>query len=73
MTVTKDKFFAKSKTIQGLLIMTLPMLAGIIGFTWTGADNADLNQLIDAGLTFLGFAWGFYGRMTATTDLKVLP
>ena len=73
MTITKDKFILKSKTIQGLVIMVIPMLASLVGFEWTGEDGADLNQLIDAGLTFLGFAWGFYGRMTATTDLKALP
>jgi hypothetical protein len=73
MAMTTEKFFLKSKAIQGLLLMLIPVLANLIGFEWAGEDSAALNNLIDAGLAFIGFAWGFYGRMTATTDLKVLP
>ena len=73
MPLTQDKFIVKSKTIQGLVIMALPMLAGLIGFEWAGEDNAAVNLTIDAGITFIGFAWGLIGRLTAKADIKVMP
>ena len=72
MGVTKEKFIAKSKTIQGLVVMAIPMLASLLGFQWAGEDNAAVNQTIDAALTFVGLAWGLYGRLTAKTVVKVL-
>ena len=73
MAVTQQKFIAKSKTVQGLVVMALPMLASLIGFQWAGEDNESVNQTIDAALTFVGLAWGLYGRLTAKTVVKVLP
>lgn len=73
MGVTPDKFIAKSKTFQGLVVMALPMIASLIGFEWAGEDNESLNQTIDAAITFIGFAWGLFGRLSAKADIKVLP
>ena len=69
----QEKFIAKSKTVQGLIVTALPMLATLIGFSWTGEDNASVNETINALITFVGLAWGLYGRLTATHDIKILP
>jgi hypothetical protein len=70
--ITKEKFILKSKTVQGLIVMALPMLASLIGFEWTGEDNGAVNQTIDAMLTFIGLAWGLIGRFTAATNISIL-
>ena len=71
--MNKEKFILKSKTCQGLVVMALPMLASLIGFQWAGEDNESVNQTIDAALTFVGLAWGLYGRLTAKAVVTVLP
>lgn len=73
MGTVPEKWIIKSKTVQGLVVMSIPMLATLIGFEWTGEDNAAVNQTIDAMLTFVGMAWGLYGRLTAKAGVKVLP
>lgn len=73
MGVTQDKFIAKSKTVQGLVVMALPMIATLAGFEWAGEDNAALNETIDAVITAVGLIWALIGRVTATTGVKWTP
>jgi hypothetical protein len=73
MTLTPEKFIAKSKTFQGLVVMAIPMLASLVGFEWAGDDNAAVNQTIDALITFVGFAWGLFGRLTAKAPVRMTP
>lgn len=71
--VTPEKFIAKSKTVQGLIVIALPMLASLLGFEWAGEDNTAVNETIDAAITFIGFTWALVGRITAKTGVHILP
>lgn len=73
MAITQEKFIAKSKTVQGLIVMSIPMLATLFGFEWAGEDNSAVNQTIDALITFVGLAWGLYGRFTAKANVSIMP
>ena len=69
-----DKFFASSKTIQGIVMMAFPMLSGLLGWTWATPEvGTEIGVLLGQALTFLGGVWAFYGRLTATKKLSLTP
>lgn len=69
-----DKWFVTSKTIQGIVVMALPILRTIFGWEWATAEaGADLSLVIDQLITLVGGGWALYGRVTATKTISVVP
>ena len=69
-----DKFFATSKTIQGIVIMAVPMLRALFGWDWaTPEAGAELSVVVDQLIALVGGVWAIYGRITATKNIAVLP
>lgn len=69
-----DKFFATSKTIQGIIVMAVPMLRALFGWEWaTPEAGADVSMIVDGFITLVGLVWAFYGRMTAEKKLTLTP
>jgi len=58
-----NKFILKSKTIQGALIVLLPSLAVLFGFTFTEDDSALVTTTTDAMIQLLGGLYAIYGRL----------
>jgi uncharacterized membrane protein len=59
------KSFLKSKTIWGAAITVAPSVAGLFGYTITGADVATANDAINSIVTAVGSLLAIYGRVTA--------
>lgn len=57
-----DKFFAKSKTIQGIVLSLLPMLAQFLETTALADIVPDVDKGMSAFVTLVGAAWAIYGR-----------
>ena len=72
-TMDMDKFFLYSKTIQGILITLIPVIAGLFGWEWSTDDTGSINEIINLGLAFGGAIWAWYGRAKATVPLSVTP
>ena len=68
-----DKFFLYSKTIQGVMITMIPVVAGLIGWEWTADDTGGINEIVNLALAFGGAVWAFYGRRKATGPIKLTP
>lgn len=68
---SKDKFILKSKTVQGLILVTLPTLAVLFGFSFTDEDKVLFTQTSDALIQLIGGLWAFYGRLTVKEKIRV--
>ena len=68
-----DKFFLYSKTIQGVLITLIPVVAGLAGFEWSADDTGGINEIINLTLSLAGAGWAFYGRRKATGAITLAP
>jgi len=68
-----DKFFLYSKTIQGILITLIPVIAGLVGWEWSADDTGGINEIINLGLAFAGAGWAWYGRRKATGGITLTP
>ena len=68
---TKSAF--RAKTIWGLLLMLLPVLSQALGWEWTDADTAGVENFVELALALGGAAVALWGRLTAKHKLTVLP
>ncbi len=69
-----DKFFLASKTIQGLIIMAIPMLRGLFGWDWaTTQTGADLALIIDGTMGVFGLGLAIYGRVVVAGRIVAVP
>ncbi len=66
------KFFLKSKTILGVLIMVTTNLGPLVGLSFGADDAAMVTADIDAILTALGGLLATYGRVKAKSSLSIL-
>jgi hypothetical protein len=71
------KSIFKSTTLWGLVITALPTVAGWLGLTVAPTDAqeavSNIQGMIERSIEFFGWAMAFYGRLTATKTLAVLP
>ena len=71
------KSILQSKTIWGLIIAGLPTVAGFFNLHIAPTDATDavshVQAIIEQVMQFGGWALAFYGRVTATKTLAVLP
>lgn len=72
-----NKFFLRSKTIIGGLIMALPGLAATFGYDWTQIDSETISPklmvVLDGANEIVGFAIMIWGRQVASGKLNWLP
>lgn len=68
-----NKFFAKSKTIWGLIIAALPQLALLFGFDFSDQDASELNDLVLQLVSVAGLIWAAIGRFKAKNNLTLKP
>lgn len=68
-----DKFFLYSKTIQGILIMLIPLVLQITGTELPVGEDAALGNLVTMLFELLGAAWATYGRIKAAGSITVTP
>ncbi len=66
-----DKFFLKSKTIIGVLMMLITNLGPFIGISFGAEDAAMVSANIDAIITAVGALLATWGRATANTSIKL--
>lgn len=71
--MTRDKFLAKSKTVQGIVVMLIPAVMTLLDLNWTDDDTAQLNDTINAALAAVGGAWALYGRKKARGGITLKP
>lgn len=71
--MTRNKFLAKSKTLQGIVIMLVPAVAQLLDFEWTEGDTSAVNEAINAAIAAVGAVWAAVGRFTAKDNLTVSP
>lgn len=66
-----NKWFLKSKTLWGVIIMALPGLLQVFGVSLTADEHAALGQMGDKVLEALGAALAIYGRFVAGGSLTL--
>lgn len=69
--MTDNKFFMKSMTVWGILIMAAPQLATLFGFDFTAADAAEADGHMQTIITAVGGIIAFIGRIKAKQGLSV--
>ncbi len=67
----ENKIFLKSKTVWGVVIMAIPALFPLFGWTFTVDDTAVVNEAADKVFQAVGALLTLYGRFAATTTLTV--
>ena len=65
------KSFTTSKTIWGAVIVLIPVAANLLGVNISGDDIAALGGHLDAIITAGGAVLAIYGRIKATSALKL--
>ena len=65
----KHKSALKSKTIWGIVIAAMPVVAGLLGVSFSDAET---QQLTESFITIFGLAVAAYGRAVATGPLTKL-
>lgn len=66
-----DKFFLKSKTIIGILVIAVVSLAPEIGISFSSDDGVFVNQLVDQIVQTAGLVVAAYGRFVADGRLSI--
>lgn len=64
-----SKFFLKSKTVQGVLAMLVPMLLQLFGIE---IADAEITEIVEALTVLSGAVWALYGRLAAEGGLHFL-
>ena len=60
-----NKYFLKSKTIWGIIVMALPALLPVLGLSLTPDDTTLITQTGDSVMTAIGGILAVYGRFSA--------
>lgn len=60
-----------SKTIWGLLVAALPLVASLFGFHLAPGFEAEAQATVDQLVQVAGLAFAAYGRVVATTKLVI--
>ena len=60
-----QKFFLKSKTIWGVIVMAMPALLPVFGVTLGADDTALITQAGDQVMAAIGAVLAVYGRFQA--------
>jgi hypothetical protein len=68
-----EKFFLFSKTIQGILIMLVPLVLQLTGVELPVGEDAGVGSVITMLFELVGAAWATYGRIKATGAVTVKP
>ena len=68
-----DKFFLYSKTIQGILIMLVPLVLQMTGVNLPLGDDAGIGGLVTMMFELVGAGWATFGRVKAAGALKITP
>jgi len=63
--MSADKFFLKSKTIWGVIVMALPALLPVLGISLGADDTALITATGDQVMTAIGGLIAVYGRFKA--------
>lgn len=63
------KALLASKTVWGLVITVLPTLAKLAGYETLPGFEESASDLAESGITLVGAALAFVGRLTATRSL----
>lgn len=71
--MTRSKFLAKSKTIQGAVIMLIPIVMQLFDVQWTEDQTAEINEAISAIIGAAGAVWVVIGRFTADSKITIKP
>lgn len=66
-----NKFFMKSMTIWGILIMAAPQIALLFGFDFTAADAAEADGHVQTIITAVGGLLAAIGRIRAKQGLSI--
>lgn len=67
------KFWLKSKTIWGVVLMALPTLFSALGLEWQQSDGATIEKFVGYGVEVVGFILAVWGRKNATKPLVATP
>ena len=67
----EPKWFAKSKTIWGVILGALPILLPAIGLGFGEEDHQLIGGFADAIIEVIAVALVVYGRFVATEPLKI--
>lgn len=66
-----NKFFLKSRTIWGILLMIAPQVMELMGFEWGTADTQQMVALGEGVATMAGALLALHGRLRIG-DLRLL-
>jgi uncharacterized membrane protein len=66
-----NKFFMKSMTVWGILIMAAPQVAILLGIDFTAADAAEADGHVQTIITAIGGLLAVIGRVRAKQGLSV--
>ena len=69
--MNQKKFFLKSKTVWGLIIVAAPQIALLFGFEWGPEDNANLASVGNSIASLAGVVLAYWGRKTATEGITI--
>lgn len=64
-----QKFFLKSKTVWGILIMAAPQVASLAGVDFSVGDANELDAHVQTIATAVGGLLAFTGRKTASAGI----
>lgn len=65
-----NKYYLKSKTIWGIIVMILPVLLPLLGVSLGADDTALITDAGDKVMIAIGAVLATYGRIKATEDLS---
>ena len=65
MSDQAEKFFLKSKTIWGVVVMAMPALLPVFGVTLGATETALITETGDKVMTAIGALIAVYGRFKA--------
>jgi hypothetical protein len=65
------KSILSSKTIWGLLVAALPLVASLFGFTLAPGFEAEAQATVDQLVQVAGLVFAAYGRVVATSKLVI--
>ena len=68
-----DKFILKSKTVVGAIVMLLPVLAQLFGFSFSADDSAMITEGWDQVVSAIGAVMVVIGRFTAKSNISLNP
>lgn len=68
-----EKFIAMSKTVWGIIVTIMGVLAQTFSWDWWGLVSDDVGVIFNLVVALVGAVMTLWGRFAATDKLTVLP